>query len=791
MKRAFTFIIFILSAMRLAAQDTLEQSPKEILFLTLKSKPDSNLVNLQLKLGYYYHSKPLSEPVKPGEYKHNQDSAINLFNQALQLSIKLNNTDLQYNTLDMIAECESETDPERSKQILLRAVTYYHKKGNLSKEAHAWERLGGAYFENTKFNDNVPERIRHYQHARSLYLQNNELINAAGILTNIAANQIVIKQFDLAEKELQQSLAEYKALGYKKLQYTYMTLVDLEYAKGNYYRTIAYCLQGIKSTVAGENIRHTSYFYWNAARCNFAVEKYQEALDWLLKAINIDPEYPDYKYFLVETLLALNRTEEAKATLNDIAKEKFQHTSWDTLNQYKALALYHAKKNNTDLSVRYYLKSLEMAEKVFGEGGYSWHIICYNGIAQVYLKAGQAEKAKKYINYAALTFKKAQSVPDPGGILVDFYTNSYKYDVANGNYRAAFKNAKTPLDRGRLLVDFYNNTYKYNVATGNYAAAVKNLEHRVTLQDSLFTADKDKQLAELNIKYQTGQQEQSIKNLHSDSTAQRAELWKANLQRNITIGGILVMIIVSALFYRTYKQKQAANNIITHKNELLQHLLTEKEWLLKEVHHRVKNNLHTVICLLESQAAYLENDALKAIESSEHRIYAMSLIHQKLYQSDDIKTIDMSEYIPELMNSLEDSFDVSNQIQFKLRIDPVNLNISRAIPLGLIINEAVTNSIKYAFPDNRKGEVLISLVDEGQRIKLELADNGIGMPEIDNNAASGSLGLQLIKGLSEDISADISFEVDKGTRITIVFEQDVLNGMDSFLKATEATTVHP
>lgn len=790
MKRASTFIIFIFSAMGLLAQDTPAQSLKDLRLALQKSKPDANRISLQLKLGNYYHSKPLSKQVKPDEHKHNQDSAINLLNQALQLSIKLNNTDLQYNTLDLIAECESEIDPERSKQILLSAVTYYHKKGNLGKEAHAWERLGGAYFENAKFNDNVAERISHYQHARSLYLRNHELINAAGILTEIAANHIVIKQFDLAEKELQQSLAEYKALGYKKLQYTYMTLVDLEYAKGNYYRTIAYCLQGVKSTAADENIRYTAYFYWNAARCNYAVEKYREALKWLLKAINIDKAYPDYKYFLVEILLALNRTEEAKATLDAIAKEKFQHTSWDTLNQYKALALYHAKKNNTNLSVQYYLKSLGMAGKVFGEGGYSWHIICYNGIAQVYLKADQAGKAEKYINYAALTFKKAQNGPDPGGILVDFYNNSYKYDVANGKYRAAFKNAKTPLDRGRLLVDFYNNSYQYNIATGNFQAAVKNLERRVKLQDSLFTADKDKQLTELNIKYQTSQQEQSIKNLHSDSTAQRVELGRANLQRNITIGGILVMILVSALFYRNYKQKQAANNIITHKNELLQHLLTEKEWLLKEVHHRVKNNLHTVICLLESQAAHLENDALKAIESSEHRIYAMSLIHQKLYQSDDIKTIDMSEYIPELMKSLEDSFDVSNQIQFKLRIDPVNLNISQAIPLGLVINEAVTNSIKYAFPDNRKGEVLISLVDEGQRIKLELADNGIGMPETDNNVESESLGLQLIKGLSEDINANISFKVDNGTSITIEFEQDALNGMESFLKSTETTAMH-
>jgi two-component system, sensor histidine kinase PdtaS len=251
-----------------------------------------------------------------------------------------------------------------------------------------------------------------------------------------------------------------------------------------------------------------------------------------------------------------------------------------------------------------------------------------------------------------------------------------------------------------------------------------------------------------------------------------------------------MLIVIIALLYRQYRLKQKSNDSITHKNELLQHLLTEKEWLLKEVHHRVKNNLHTVICLPESQAAYLENDALKAIENSQHRIYAMSLIHQKLYQSDDIKTIDMAEYIPELVKSLEDGFDVSNRIHFKTNIAPVKLDISHAIPLGLIINEAVTNSIKYAFPDSRKGEISISMIDDGDRVKLELADNGIGMPEIDGGTESSSLGLVLMKGLSEDIDANIDFEIKNGTKITIKFKPEALNDQQSTAKLAETKEMY-
>jgi two-component sensor histidine kinase len=256
---------------------------------------------------------------------------------------------------------------------------------------------------------------------------------------------------------------------------------------------------------------------------------------------------------------------------------------------------------------------------------------------------------------------------------------------------------------------------------------------------------------------------------------QQNKLQQANLMRNVTIGGILALFIIVFLLFRQYRHKQQSNILISQKNEVLQHLLNEKEWLLKEVHHRVKNNLHTVICLLESQAAYLENDALKAIENSQHRIYAMSLIHQKLYQSDDVKTIDMSIYLPEFVQYLNDGFGTQRQIRFQLAIEPLMLGLSQAIPIALIINESVTNSIKYAFPENRNGIIEINMHQIKGRIRLVIADNGIGInPEIANNPTD-SLGLKLINGLSEDINATINFVNDNGTRITIMFNFDPLN----------------
>ena len=246
-----------------------------------------------------------------------------------------------------------------------------------------------------------------------------------------------------------------------------------------------------------------------------------------------------------------------------------------------------------------------------------------------------------------------------------------------------------------------------------------------------------------------------------------------------------MVLIIAGLLYRQSRMRKRNNTVITRKNEQLQSLVTEKEWLIKEVHHRVKNNLHSVISLLEAQAAYLENDALQALEKSQHRIYAMSLIHQKLYQAEDIKTIDMATYIPELVQYLRDSFGISGKIHFNITVAPIQLNATQAIPLGLIINEALTNSIKYAFPGDRQGEITISLTEESAKYRLELADNGIGISNKEEKA-KGSLGLELMKGLAKEMRGEIKIENEDGVRISIIFERDLLHSTSLSTSAMES-----
>jgi len=306
-------------------------------------------------------------------------------------------------------------------------------------------------------------------------------------------------------------------------------------------------------------------------------------------------------------------------------------------------------------------------------------------------------------------------------------------------------------------------------ASGKYKEAITDLIKANEAKDSIFDETKSKQIAQLEIEFESDKKENQINLLNQKAILEDIKLKQTDFVKNVTIGGVILLLIIAGLLYRQSRFRKKSTIIVTQKNALLQNLLKEKEWLLKEVHHRVKNNLHTVICLLESQAKFLENDALKAIETSQHRIYAMSLIHQKLYQSDNIGDIDIANYLKELTRYLTESFGSPSNIRLQLIVDEVKLYLPQAIPLGLIINEAITNTFKYAFPNNRAGKITLGLKQHGETIQVIIADNGIGMHRVDKDGPSMSLGLDLMQGLTEELQGDIVFENDGGTKITIVF----------------------
>ncbi len=214
--------------------------------------------------------------------------------------------------------------------------------------------------------------------------------------------------------------------------------------------------------------------------------------------------------------------------------------------------------------------------------------------------------------------------------------------------------------------------------------------------------------------------------------------------------------------------------IIEHKKdeEKIKASLKEKDVLLKEVHHRVKNNMQIISSMLGLQSNYVNDQFVNNILlDSQNRIKSMALIHEKLYQSDNMASINISDYVSSLMLNLSSSYSsINERVSFKTNIENISLNLNTAIPLGLIINELITNSIKHAFPNDKKGEIFIELKGVNtNECELVIKDNGIGLPiEFDINTTK-TLGLQLVKVLVEQIDGRLEIINNSGATFNITF----------------------
>jgi PAS domain S-box-containing protein len=208
-------------------------------------------------------------------------------------------------------------------------------------------------------------------------------------------------------------------------------------------------------------------------------------------------------------------------------------------------------------------------------------------------------------------------------------------------------------------------------------------------------------------------------------------------------------------------------------DESIRASLREKEVLLKEIHHRVKNNLQVVTSLLGLQSRTIQDDALrKMFQESQNRVHSMALIHESLYQSADLSEIDFPAYIDQLADYLFRSYGVnSNRVQLAASIDELRLTIDTAVPCGLILNELVSNSLKYAFPGGRSGRIQIEMREDANHfIRLAVIDDGVGFPEGMDQASTKSLGLRLVRTLADQLGATVEMSSNGGAQIALTFQ---------------------
>jgi len=225
------------------------------------------------------------------------------------------------------------------------------------------------------------------------------------------------------------------------------------------------------------------------------------------------------------------------------------------------------------------------------------------------------------------------------------------------------------------------------------------------------------------------------------------------------------------------KEIVLASRDITERKKAEQKLiksLNEKETLLAEIHHRVKNNLATVIGLLNMQLPQISHEKAKAaLVDTRDRIYSMSLVHHHLYESEDYSNIDFKEYVVQMVNNLKKVLTKSCKIDLQYDLDEFTLDIEKAIPCGLLINELVTNAFKHAFPNTAKGnlQIIMHLLNR-KHIELIIKDNGIGIPKDIDLESTDTLGLKLVDILADQLGGELVIKSDKGTEFKFTFEKN-------------------
>jgi two-component sensor histidine kinase len=278
--------------------------------------------------------------------------------------------------------------------------------------------------------------------------------------------------------------------------------------------------------------------------------------------------------------------------------------------------------------------------------------------------------------------------------------------------------------------------------------------------------EKEEQLQEgLAEKYQAGQRAATI-------VLQEQRIQQQTLVQQLMFGlaGLLALTLI--IGWRNYRIKQRANRRLAEANGLLDAKNLENELLLKEIHHRVKNNLQTISSLLSLQSESIQDQsAWDAVQESKNRVNSMALLHQKLYQGENLAAIEMRDYFETIGKTIIESFgEKAENVSLQVEMPELELDVDTAVPIGLITNELVTNSLKYAFPGRVKGKISINLrADEDDILKLHISDNGRGNADEQAPQDGGGFGTLLVQLLTAQLGGQLEKSTEAGTAITIRF----------------------
>lgn len=489
-----------------------------------------------------------------------------------------------------------------------------------------------------------------------------------------------------------------------------------------------------------------------------------KAADYALEALNLGKKLNDTKviamaYSDLSNLFWKQAKYEAGVEYGLKSLKGFEE--WGITDLDYGFTLYVV--GNNYLAVKDYDRALQLFEHslIIGEryGFYNNLSDIYISLVDLYAYLGEFDKASdagtNAIKYAELLNNEF--------MLMRSWLSVGKLRYAEGDYLMAIESLKKSIDIA--TVDFGDEFYlsqayealgKAYAANQDYQKAYQAFAEYDTLKARIFTAEADHRTSLLLTEFDLAGKEGTI--LEQETLLKKQQTRQTLI--SIITGLLLLLLFLS---YKAIRNKFKINNLLRKQNE-------EKEFILKEIHHRVKNNLEIVSSLLALQSAQIKDtNVLVAMEESRHRVQSMSMIHQKLYMGKNLATIEMRDYLIDLADYICDAFGMQKRVVVDIEMEKLELDVDTAIPIGLIVNELLTNSFKHAFEDRKDGKIRITLKQVDDHLQLDVNDNGSGQT-IENRDRGKGFGTKLIKLLTKQLDGKMVLNTNQGTSVTIQFQ---------------------
>lgn len=454
-----------------------------------------------------------------------------------------------------------------------------------------------------------------------------------------------------------------------------------------------------------------------------------------IKALSVDTSK-----FQAPTSSPSRLTTDIEIQLQNLKEAEEKHDETAIAAALSSLGVYYLKSSNLPAALFYHQKELKINERRKNKEA---TLETLQRVGNIYLQLKNYDEAQslhlKSLNLAR-ELKNSEKIKLAGNALSTIY-------AIKGNYKNAYEMS--------LLLK--------------------------QVSDSLNKNEIRQKVLQTRLSYDSLKQIERTKIHQKDILQKQSEIENSKKTMYLTIAALVLVLTLAITFYRGYNSTKKTNAIIERqkkeaeeKNVIIENSLKEKEILLKEIHHRVKNNLQIISSLLNLQAKQVKDEETKKImNEARMRIASMALIHQKIYQSGNLGSVDMQTYIEQMFQAVETTFNNNKKnISHYINTHEIILDIDTSIPLGLIINELLTNIYKYAFVNRNAGMIVVTLENKTEtEMELKVSDNGIGLPADFNPETRGSLGLKLVKGLANQINGTVRFENKNGTHCLITFKK--------------------